>query len=129
MDGGETGKYCPVQPQETRGVNCSDFVATEVDYVNIMQYIFEATNEVYNITPIRWDETEKSPFFNIISSNATRQVWYDDPQSLTAKYEYAKSMGLRGVGPFQFDDLVSDYSVGETQRAQAMWSAFDAFFL
>lgn len=33
------------------------------------------------------------------------QVWYDDPESLMPKYHLAKTLGLRGVGPFTFDDL------------------------
>ena len=32
------------------------------------------------------------------------QYWYDNPESLIWKYKYAKSMGLRGLGPFQFGD-------------------------
>jgi len=32
-------------------------------------------------------------------------MWYDDPISLIPKYEYAKQKGLRGVGPFRFDQL------------------------
>lgn len=31
-----------------------------------------------------------------------------DPESLKAKYAVAKALGLRGVGPFTFDDL--DYT-------------------
>ena len=57
------------------------------------------------------------------------QVWYDGPDSLIYKYQYAKSMGLRGLGPFQFGDLIYDGSDDEKARAQEMWSAFDAFYL
>ena len=38
MDGGPTGKYCPIEPK-TRGVNCSDFVAQELSYGAIMNHI------------------------------------------------------------------------------------------
>jgi spore germination protein YaaH len=34
-----------------------------------------------------------------------RQVWYDDAESLSWKYKLAREMGLRGVGPYTFDDV------------------------
>ena len=45
-----------------------------------------------------------SPFVNTLWQGLFTQVWYDDPQSLRWKYQYAKSMNLRGIGPFQFGD-------------------------
>lgn len=65
-------------------------------------------------------------------TTTTTQVWYDDPESLSWKYKLAREFGLRGVGPYTFDDL--DYTGLETGRgpaavaeARAMWDAFDAF--
>jgi len=35
-----------------------------------------------------------------------RQAWFDSPRSIRAKVRMAKDMGLRGVGPFAFDQLL-----------------------
>ena len=128
MDGGPTGKICPIVPEEARGVNCSDFAAQEISYAAIMNRVL---TEKWNITEIRWDNSQKSPFVNIDGhdqANNMLQYWYDDPQSLAYKYKYAQTMGLRGLGPFQFGDLIYDNTNEEKERAKAIWSAFDAFF-
>ena len=44
------------------------------------------------------------------------QVWYDNPISLTYKYERALALGLRGVGAWEADSL--DYSAEEST---VMW--------
>ena len=129
MDGGPTGRYCPIVPEETRGVNCSDFVAQEISYGAIMNRVL---TEKWNITEIRWDDTQKAPYVNVYGHdqrNNMLQYWYDNPESLRWKYRYAKSMGLRGLGPFQFGDEWYDGSDSEKERAQELWSAFDAFYL
>jgi len=57
-------------------------------------------------------------------------MWFDNPDSLSIRYGYAKKMGLKGVGPFTFDYL--DY-LNETnnphayKQTQDMWNAFSAF--
>lgn len=80
----------------------------------------------------------RAPFLPIsytrtsLHTNTRLQVWYDDPESLAWKYKLAREFGLRGVGPYTFDNL--DYTGRETGRgpaaaaeAKAMWDAFDAF--
>eukprot|EP01083_Nonionella_stella_P059704 156239_1 len=130
MDQYPTGRICPIVPVATRGVNCSDFAGKEVPYALIMHNIW---TEKWNVTEIRWDETMKSPYCNVYANgwdmDQVLQYWYDDPESLRYKYEYAKSMQLRGVGPFQFGDLIYDYSTEERNRAQEMWTSYDAFFV
>ena len=44
------------------------------------------------------------------------QMWFDDPKSLTYKYNYAVSIGLRGVGMWEADAL--DYG-NSTKAKQA----------
>eukprot|EP00965_Chrysotila_dentata_P114553 3785965-Pleurochrysis_carterae.AAC.1 len=47
------------------------------------------------------------------------QFWWDSPESLRRKYAFARSMGLRGVGPYTFSDVESS--------SDEMYAAFDAF--
>lgn len=55
-----------------------------------------------------------------------RRYQYDDPRSLSLKYELASKLGLRGVGPFSYPYL--DYSTAQGRReAAAMWAALHAF--
>lgn len=131
MDGGVNGRFCPIKSEVARGVNCSSRVAPEIPYSTAMSRVFGLK---WNITAIRWDETMKTHFVNIYSGGSAkrddlRQIWFDDPLSLSYKYQYAKEKKLRGVGPFQFGDLIDDHSAAEKQRAKEMWSAFDTFFL
>jgi len=127
MDGGITSKFCPIQPAATKdGVNCSDRLSPEISYAGIMYNVF--INK-WNVSEIRWDSTQKSPSVNMVRHNKTYQYWFDNAQSLALKYAYAKSKNLRGVGPFQFGDVVYDNNADEKSRAQEMWSAFDAFFV
>ena len=129
MDGGITGKICPIIPSDNKGVNCSN-ANPEQSYAEIMSIDCNGKN---NVTEITWDETSKTHYCNYWfgghQNETLMQVWYDGPESLIEKYQYAKSMGLRGLGPFQFGDVIWDNSVEEKARAQQMWSAFDAFYL
>ncbi|XP_077978224.1 di-N-acetylchitobiase-like [Glandiceps talaboti] len=103
---------------------CSEDAGDEKHYRDVM------TLFANNATTTRlWSEKYKSPYFNYVKSsdNKTRQMWYDDPESLTYKYQYAKQRGLRGVGPWNGDAL--DYSDNPRAREQtkAMWDALKVF--
>ena len=125
-----------MMPKNNKGVNCSNgnndkSGTSELAYAGIMNTVFMQKN---NVSEIRWDNTQKTHFYNYVGKhedpNTTlNQVWYDDADSLMYKYSYAKSMNLRGLGPFQFGDLIYDPKDPlEQERAQEMWSAFDVFF-
>jgi len=79
-------------------------------------------------TGLMWDSTSLSPFFNYENSSGdVHQVWFDNPESLTYKYEYAKSVGLRGVGFWTADFL--DYGGhGNPKNPVYMWDAISSFF-
>ena len=126
-----TSKYCPIVPEEQRGVNCTSIthLDQEIPYAAIMNRIL---TEKWNVTEIRWDDTMKTHFCNVYGHNdpdTLLQYWFDDPDSLSYKYQYIKSMNLGGVGPFQFGDLVYDGSDEEKNRAVQMWSTLDEFFV
>ena len=87
-------------------------------------------------TPVQFDEVQGSPWFNYVDNGAAatdavmggavHQVWFDNPRSLSAKYELARTMGLRGVGAFKVDfaDFAAATSDASRMCAAAMWSAF-----
>ncbi|ETO02271.1 hypothetical protein RFI_35165, partial [Reticulomyxa filosa] len=124
-------KYCPIRFVPFRGYNCSDAAGNEKDFADIMSIIDKQLNN----TEIRWDINTQSPFFNYMyesfsnDTNQVFQVWFDNATSLAKKYQYAKYLNIRGVGPFTFASLYKTYSEIEIQRAQQIWSAFDYFFL
>ncbi|XP_053105372.1 di-N-acetylchitobiase isoform X2 [Hemicordylus capensis] len=57
------------------------------------------------------------------SHNASHQVWFDNPRSISLKAAYVKEHGLRGIGMWNGNCL--DYSGGSVARKQteAMWEA------
>ncbi len=55
MDGGITGKFCPIVPKDNKGVNCSNggwHANPEQSYAEIMSIDCNGKN---NVTEIRWD--------------------------------------------------------------------------
>lgn len=134
-------RFCPIAEVPFRGANCSDAAGSEVGYDEILRRLGGANAT----TPRRWDANQGAPYFNTLepargaraaerraesragagpgggAEGQVVQYWFDDPQSLTAKYTFARAAGLRGVGPYTFADVVS--------KADPMYLAFDAFLL
>jgi len=122
-----TSKYCPIKFDTFRGVNCSDAAGNEKGYGLLNNLL----DEGLNITEVRWDTSMRAPYFNYMlkgNDKQVYQVWFDDAESLRLKYEFAASVGIRGVGPFTFSQLYYTFSDDEMNRAQSMWSALDTFF-
>jgi di-N-acetylchitobiase len=79
------------------------------------------------LTGRMWDDSVQSVWYNYKAKDgAIHQRWYDDPQSLAMKYAAAKEIGLRGVGPFCYSDIVYDTPL-HTQQSMAMWDALHSF--
>jgi len=118
-----TATYCPIPLVPFRGVNCSDAAGSEVGYHGMQTRLAGST------TGRRWDDAQRAPWFNTrekgggaaggSAADATVQYWYDDVQSLAAKYALARSQGLRGVGPYSFYNVEAP--------GDPMYAAFDAF--
>lgn len=70
-------------------------------------------------------------YFNYVNNKdgSTHQIWMDDPESLSIKYELANDRHLLGIGMWHVDCL--DYSANATQQAQQdtknMWKAMEVF--
>ena len=116
-----TDRYCPIAQVPFRGINCSDAAGSEVGLNGILNLF---TNKV-NVSASGFDTNMMAPWFNIFDGNQVIQYWYDSPSGLRKKYEYAKSMKLRGVGPFTFDDL---YGMENVTEESEYWRAYDVFF-
>ena len=108
-----------------RGVNCSDAVGSEHNYYEVADLLR------HNATrPRVYNDTLAAPFFNFVDSadHITRQVWYDDPLSLSVKYTAAKAAGWRGVGMWNLDAVA--YGSADplvSADTAAMWAAIAEF--
>ncbi|GAB5036316.1 di-n-acetylchitobiase precursor [Nannochloropsis oceanica] len=97
---------CPIAMVPFRGVGCSDAAGVQVPYSIIQERLVA-------------DEGDGS----------LHQVHYDDAESLRLKYGVARELGLRGVGPYTFDDLpgVGEGGKEGEEAARGMWEALRAF--
>ena len=77
-----------------------------------------------NATAQGYDKSMNAPWFNTFDGKIVSQYWYDNADSLSLKYTYAKSLQLKGVGPFCFEDI-DGLDVAERQK---IWDAFSHFF-
>eukprot|EP00966_Prymnesium_polylepis_P175470 4060648-Prymnesium_polylepis.1 len=131
---------CSIRLVPFRGVNCSDAAGVEVGYMHIMNLLDRdvcppglgtrcAVVRTGGGALPRWDASTQSPYFNYRADGELRQMWFDDPTSSGLKYAAAMRLGVRGVGPFTWDDLDGDGSLtgnpDAPREAQQMWAALD----
>jgi len=89
-----------------------------VTYARIMSLIPTST------TGVIYNDYFKSVYFNYKASDGTmHQVWFDNPKTLSIKYELAKNMGMRGIGMWQADDL--DYN--NQEQVSSVWNSMKVF--
>eukprot|EP01043_Picozoa_sp_COSAG02_P028246 COSAG02_NODE_1704_length_11240_cov_9.848308_7_plen_110_part_00 len=55
------------------------------------------------------------------------QIFYDNPQTLRAKYELAVSLGVGGVGPYFLNCLSHPHEMNNVSWARDMWAALRDF--
>ena len=122
--GNNQTETCDLKLVPFRGVNCSDAAGSEIAFQDIMTMLSD--KETHNITTdIRRGNYLQTPNFNYVDSTGkTHQLWFDDPESLTPKYQMAKDMNLRGVGPYRFDQVDP---VNQPDQFQAMFDALRVF--
>jgi len=114
---------CAIKAVPFRGAPCSDAAGMEVNFAQIMDML--ANNST---TGRLWDPVSRSPYMNYRHSTTSliHQVWFDDPESLRAKYELATGLGLRGVGMWHVNALDYGSSRAKQQSAE-MWAALASF--
>lgn len=139
LNRGPKDEFCQIKLTPFRGVNCSDAAGSEVSFMHIMNLYDRGVcppgvGKVCQVTtPIRWDQSTQSPYFNFVT-DGTRlwQMWFDDARSSALKYEAARNLGVRGVGPFTWDDLDNEGTVTGNPSAPAqsksMWEALRVFY-
>ena len=122
----DTSAFCPIKPVSFLGANCSDAAGSGIGFADAMRLLKYEQNATM-LTGRRWDEATQTPFFNYLGHDSVvHQVWYDDPASLRVKYELARSMGVRGTGPFTFTNL--EFGTAERRaESAAMWEALREF--
>mmetsp|Transcript_108124 Transcript_108124/g.316125 ORF Transcript_108124/g.316125 Transcript_108124/m.316125 type:complete len:352 (-) Transcript_108124:356-1411(-) len=112
-----TERTCQIEPAPFRGCPCSDAKAPSLAYSRIRQALLR--NETSGRV---WDPVQQSPYANFRHDGRVWQLWYDDAESLAAKYELARSLGLGGAGMYRGDFIAYD-SRAARQDAADMWAA------
>jgi di-N-acetylchitobiase len=109
---------CSINKIPFRGAPCSDAAGQEDGYGNIQQLLLNST------TGRIWNKTLSAPFFDYKATDGVvHQVWYDDPESLGLKYDYALANGLRGIAMWTSDSLDYSNNTNATAQTKAMWNA------
>lgn len=121
-------RFCFLNYKPFRNVKCSDAIGKEYDYSVLMEQFRSNDNDMLITSDMQWDDNMESPYFNMIDLETYEfsQVWFDNPQSLRIKYQWAKQQNLGGIGPF----TINNVNVHESAMdAIEMWSSFDAYFI
>ena len=113
---------CTIPEVPFRGVNCSDAAGIQLAYSQICALLPTSTSGRI------WNASLLSPYFDYVSAGGGRhQIWYDDPQSLTLKYQFAQKVGMKGLAFWNVDTLDYSGSSGSKALTDAMWGAISAF--
>lgn len=112
-------RICKIKHVPFRGVNCSDAAGRQIEYAEIMDLSISRAS-----SGPQKDEDSESYFFNYEDSvGGKHQVWFDNPDSLKMKYDFAAKENLTGIAIWNADLL--DYS--DIPRAmletKKMWDA------
>jgi spore germination protein YaaH len=81
--------------------------------------VFTAAEALADTHGKTFDQITKVPWVAYTSSSLWRQLWYDDIQSLSLKYDYVNSKNIGGIGIWALS-----YNGGE----QEVWDAIKASF-
>jgi spore germination protein len=65
---------------------------------------------VRNNVPIRYNETQESPWFRYTEGGRQREVWFEDARSLMAKFRVMRELGLGGTGIWHLGAMNSQFN-------------------
>lgn len=113
---------CEIKKVPFRGVKCSDAAGR--------QYCFSAIQSQFLPEAIggrQFDEESLSPYFNFKGTDGQmHQMWYDDVESLSQKYNHGiKDLGLRGLAFWNIDCLNYTDDAKARMETQKMWQAVE----
>lgn len=107
------GSSCFIRSVPFRGCNCSDAAGKEFSLNAIMGFLNQSK------AGRQWDKQSQTPYFTFSKDDGHQyQVWFDDPQSLSIKYQIGSGLGLGGVGFWTANFL--DYK--NKSMVESMWS-------
>ncbi|TMW57473.1 hypothetical protein Poli38472_003398 [Pythium oligandrum] len=111
---------CTIRAEPFFGAPCSDAAGKQINYGDIQRLV-----RTHGNSSRRWDALTSSPYlvYHDANPDTVIQLWYDDEESLRAKYRLVKELGLRGVGMWNADTL--DYAE-DLVGSQRMWDALEA---
>ena len=93
---------CMVQADEDaikNGFNAKAYNAVQNTYDDIAYKLFPL-----GTSPVKYDQTTQSAYFDYVQDGVTHQVWFDDSVSLKPKYWYVLMYKqLRGTGMWHAD--------------------------
>eukprot|EP00745_Piridium_sociabile_P027001 TRINITY_DN43379_c0_g1_i10.p1 TRINITY_DN43379_c0_g1~~TRINITY_DN43379_c0_g1_i10.p1 ORF type:complete len:253 (+),score=17.78 TRINITY_DN43379_c0_g1_i10:210-968(+) len=99
---------CPIEEEKKKSIKsrtCSDSVGTQKAFSSIRDLI-DSNKDVGEVS---WDDFSASAFVNYVDANGTfHQIWFDPPEATRRKALLARKLGLRGIGPYTFDDIYPD---------------------
>jgi len=83
-------------------------------------FCYQSANSSATTYGARWDTASQTPYWEQLDSNGRNRLqgWFDNPQSTTLKYQYAKQKNLLGVGMWY-----AGCGDGNTD----LWQALNAF--
>lgn len=113
-------RVCTIKRVPYQGAPCSDAAGTEKPFYEILLLLADSTSGRL------FDVETASLYFMYNKNGSDFQVWYDDPLSLSLKYEYAKSEKLKGLAFWNVDSL--DYTEVSGQLPEPtvkMWQAIE----
>merc|ERR1712190_652733 len=119
------GDFCQIEMVPFRGVNCSDAAGTEVSFQDIMNLLDrdicppDLGSKCQVTTDLSRDASTQSPYFNFLVDGRRHQMWFDDATSSALKYRAARHLGVRGIGPYTWDDLDTNGSATGNPQAPA----------
>ena len=114
---------CIIPKVPFRGVNCSDAAGTQRPYNEIVRLIQAS------VSFVQWNASLESPFFNYrATSGEYHQVWFDDTESLSLKYDYAARVGLYGLAFWNIDSLDYNGTQYDDFLTREMWETILVFF-
>jgi len=115
---------CPIEHVPFRGVNCSDAAGRQRSIADIRNLFV-----VHSTTRLMWDSEFEAPWFDYLDeqNGIQHQVWFDDVRSLSIKYEFAKSTGLRGLAFWNVDCLDFGPTYHAKEETLRMWEALTKF--
>jgi len=61
-------------------------------------FCYAQANQSATTWGAKWDDASQTPYWEQVQNGARLQGWFDNPQSTSLKYQYAKQQGILGVG-------------------------------